>query len=97
MGAVYKARQRHLDRVVALKILPPEVGQEPSFAARFEREARALAKLTHPNIVTLYESGQVGGLFYFLMEYVDGVNLGQLLQRRAPGTKRGAGNRAAHL
>lgn len=86
MGAVYKARQRHLDRVVALKILPPEVGQEPSFAARFEREARALAKLTHPNIVTLYESGQVGGLFYFLMEYVDGVNLGQLLQggRLAP-------------
>ncbi len=80
MGAVYKARQKHLDRVVALKILPPEAGQEPSFAARFEREARAMAKLTHPNIVTLYESGQADGLFYFLMEYVDGVNLSQLLQ-----------------
>ncbi len=79
MGAVYKARQKHLDRVVALKILPPKVGQEPSFAARFEREAKALAKLTHPNIVTLYEFGQADGLFYFLMEYVDGVNLRQLL------------------
>ncbi|MEI7730227.1 MAG: serine/threonine-protein kinase [Verrucomicrobiota bacterium] len=86
MGAVYKARQKHLDRVVALKILPPKVGQEPAFAARFEREARALAKLTHPNIVTLYEFGQAEGLYYFLMEYVDGVNLSQLLQagRLAP-------------
>jgi serine/threonine protein kinase len=101
MGAVYKARQKQLDRVVALKILPPGIGEDPAFAERFAREAKALAKLNHPGIVTLYEFGSVGQasrpspsspnaeisetgatpvlLFYFLMEFVDGVNLRQLL------------------
>ena len=79
MGAVYKARQKQLDRLVAVKILPPHISSDPSFAERFAREAKALAKLNHPNIVTLYEFGQADGLFYFLMEYVDGVNLRQLL------------------
>jgi len=79
MGAVYKVRQKRLERFVALKILPPGVGQAPAFAERFEREAKALAQLHHPNIVTLYDSGQVDGLFYFFMEFVDGVNLRQLL------------------
>ena len=103
MGAVYKARQKQLDRIVALKILPPGIGDDPAFAGRFTREAKALAKLNHPGIVTLYEFGQVGSgtgvspvsiegdanqkhtgkmpvpLFYFLMEFVDGVNLRQLL------------------
>ena len=147
MGAVYKAKQRGLDRLVALKILPPEVSADPAFAERFTREARALAKLTHSNIVTVYDFGQAAsarrgspdpavpateglpssrepqetfgqpggsvgdrpqreasarrgspdpadpggsvgdrpqrganGLFYFLMEYVDGVNLRQAIQ-----------------
>jgi serine/threonine protein kinase len=80
MGAVYEARQKQLDRVVALKILPPGVSRDPSFAERFAREARALAKLTHPRIVTLYEFGQADGLFYFLMEFVDGVSLRKLLE-----------------
>ena len=101
MGAVYKARQKELDRIVALKILPPGIGDDPAFAERFSREAKALAKLNHPNIVTLYEFGRSSGrestqtsphddqsrltsaatgeLYYFLMEYVDGVNLRQLL------------------
>ena len=132
MGAVYKARQKQLDRIVALKILPPGIGEDPAFAERFAREAKALAKLNHPGIVTLYEFGNVGQasrlsqtsesspestapgstpqggqaetletgatpvlrqtvasgsqsstlnsrLFYFLMEFVDGVNLRQLL------------------
>ncbi len=79
MGAVYKARQKKLDRIVALKILPPDIGQEPAFSGRFTREAKALAKLNHPGIVTLYEFGETNGQFYFLMEYVDGVNLRQLL------------------
>jgi serine/threonine protein kinase len=79
MGAVYRARQKQLDRMVALKILPPEVADGPGFAERFTREARALAKLNHSHIVTLYEFGQTDGLFYFLMEFVDGVNLRQLL------------------
>src|SRR5215212_843607 len=82
MGAVYKARQKRLDRVVALKILPPGIGDGPAFAERFEREARALAKLHHPRIVTLYEFGEADGLYYFLMEFVDGVTLRQLLAGR---------------
>jgi hypothetical protein len=81
MGAVYKARQPALDRLVALKILPPQSGSDSGFADRFTREARALARLSHPNIVTLYEFGQAGGLHYFVMEYVDGLNLRQLQQR----------------
>ena len=79
MGAVYKARQKELDRIVALKILPPGIGDDAAFAGRFAREAKALAKLNHPGIVTLYEFGQTNGLFFFLMEFVDGVNLRQLL------------------
>jgi serine/threonine protein kinase/tetratricopeptide (TPR) repeat protein len=98
MGAVYKARQKQLDRIVALKILPPGIGHDAAFAGRFAREAKALAKLNHPGIVTLYEFGHVQSsagvpsasgaqpstlnsqpLYYFLMEFVDGVNLRQLL------------------
>src|ERR1700733_13035376 len=79
MGAVYKARQKQLDRVVALKILPPGIGQDAAFAGRFVREARALAKLNHPGIVTIHDFGQADGLFYFVMEFVDGLTLRQLL------------------
>ncbi|HOX57376.1 MAG TPA: serine/threonine-protein kinase [Candidatus Paceibacterota bacterium] len=86
MGAVYKARQPALDRLVALKILPPETGPDTGFADRFTREARALARLSHPNIVAVHEFGQAGGLHYFVMEYVEGLNLRQLQQagRLAP-------------
>jgi tRNA A-37 threonylcarbamoyl transferase component Bud32 len=80
MGAVYKARQRGLNRIVALKILPPEVGRDPSFTERFMREAHALARLNHPNIIAIYDVGEVNGLYYFLMEYVDGVNLRQAIK-----------------
>jgi predicted Ser/Thr protein kinase len=80
MGAVYKARQPGLDRLVALKILPPEAGRDAAFAERFTREARALARLNHPHIVAVYDFGQADGLYYFLMEYVDGVNLRQAQQ-----------------
>ena len=86
MGAVYKARQKTLDRLVALKILPSDAGREPAFAERFAREARALAQLSHPNIVAVYDFGQAGGFYYLLMEFVDGVNLRQMLhaQRLSP-------------
>jgi serine/threonine protein kinase len=80
MGAVYKARQPGLDRLVAVKILPPEVSQDPAFAERFTREARALAMLNHPNIVGIYDSGKAGGYYYFVMEYLDGVNLRQAMR-----------------
>lgn len=75
MGAVYKARQKGLDRLVAIKILPDEVGRDAKFALRFTREARALAKLNHPHIVSVYEFGEASGTYYFLMEYVDGSTL----------------------
>jgi serine/threonine protein kinase len=80
MGAVYKARQKALDRVVALKILPPGIGKDAAFAERFTREAKALARLNHPGVVTIYEFGQADGLFFFLMEFVDGMSLRHLLE-----------------
>lgn len=75
MGAVYKARQSGLDRLVALKILPEEFGKDVKFALRFTREARTLAKLTHPNIVSVFEFGKAEDTYYFLMEFVDGSTL----------------------
>ncbi|MBU6409401.1 MAG: protein kinase [Verrucomicrobia bacterium] len=82
MGCVYKARQSRLNRLVALKILSPERQVDPQFAARFEREARALASLSHPNIVAVYDFGEVRGRFYLLMEFVDGLTLRQLYRTR---------------
>ncbi len=79
MGVVYKARQPRLNRIVALKVLAPGRQQDPQFAERFLREAQALAKLNHPNIVTVYDFGESDGLFYLLMEFVDGVTLRGLL------------------
>jgi tRNA A-37 threonylcarbamoyl transferase component Bud32 len=80
MGAVYKARQPGLNRLVALKILPPEAGRDPAFAERFSREARALAMLNHPNIISVYDIGKAGDFYYFIMEFIDGVNLRQLMR-----------------
>ncbi len=112
MGMVYKARQKRLDRLVALKILLPQIACDSAFAGRFQREAKAMAMLSHPHIVTVYEFGQCSsppisgmsgderrissplplgegqgvraagsdvGLFYFLMEFIDGLTLRQLL------------------
>ncbi len=95
MGVVYKARQKTLNRLVALKLLAPERADDPQFAARFEKEAQALAALSHPNIVSVFDFGRVepapantarsslgAPLYYLLMEFVDGVNLRQLLQTK---------------
>ncbi|MDF1741179.1 MAG: serine/threonine-protein kinase [Verrucomicrobiales bacterium] len=88
MGTVYKARQTHLDRIVALKILscPPE--SHEAFALRFEQEAKLLARLHHPNIVTLFDFGVIKRdsdtrpLYYFLMEYVEGANLQEYISSK---------------
>jgi TPR repeat protein/tRNA A-37 threonylcarbamoyl transferase component Bud32 len=82
MGVVYKARQPRLNRFVALKILAREKEKDQRFADRFTREAQALARLNHPNIVTVYDFGETDGLYYLMMEFVDGMNLRQLLQTR---------------
>ena len=79
MGAVYKVRQPKLDRFVALKILSHDLAADPAFAERFNREARVLARLNHPNIVTVFDFGTQGPFCYLLMEYVDGVNLRQAM------------------
>ena len=78
MGAVYRARQLGLNRLVALKVLPQDTGMDTRFTDRFTREARA--SLSHPNIVALHDFGQADGLFYFVMEFVDGTNLREVLQ-----------------
>ncbi len=80
MGVVYKARQKSLNRLVAIKILAPDREHEPRFAERFAREAELLARLNHPHIVTIHDFGETGGLFYLVMEFVDGVNLRDLLR-----------------
>lgn len=80
MGYVFKARQPKLDRFVALKILPQSLAADPAFAERFAREGRMLAKLNHPDIVTIHDFGQANGLFYLLMEFVDGVNLREAMR-----------------
>ena len=80
MGAVYKARQPALDRLVALKILPPALASGAGFAERFTREARALARLTHSNIVAVHDFGKAGDFHYLIMEFVDGANLRQVEQ-----------------
>jgi tRNA A-37 threonylcarbamoyl transferase component Bud32/TM2 domain-containing membrane protein YozV len=79
MGVVYKARQPRLNRIVALKILAQEKDQDGQFVERFTREAQALARLNHPNIVTVHDFGEAGGHCYLVMEFVDGLNLRQLL------------------
>jgi serine/threonine protein kinase len=79
MGVVYKARQKSLDRWVAIKLLAPERVHDERFAEHFEREAKTLARLSHPNIVTVFDHGEADGLFYIVMEFVDGVNLRDLL------------------
>jgi serine/threonine protein kinase len=77
MGAVYKARQKSLGRLVALKILAPQHAANPNFAERFSREAQALAELNHPNIITVHDFGRAGEFYFLLMEHIDGVNLRQ--------------------
>ena len=80
MGFVYRARQPRLERDVALKILPRHLARDPRFAERFTREGRLLARLSHPNIVNVFDFGEVNGLYFLLMEFVDGVNLRQAMR-----------------
>ena len=80
MGAVYKARQPKLDRFVALKILYSDLAEDPAFAERFHREGRVLARLNHPQIVSVFDFGSQGPFLYLLLEYVDGVNLREAMQ-----------------
>lgn len=85
MGQVFKAKQDRLDRLVALKIVRQEcVSQDPHAIRRFQQEAQAAAKLSHPNIIVIYDFNQVESTYYIAMEYVEGVDLHQLVRDCGP-------------
>jgi serine/threonine-protein kinase len=84
MGRVFKAEHRHMNRVVALKVLSPTVLQTDRARDLFMREVRAIAQLVHPNIVTAYDANESDGRFYLVLEYVDGPNLEQLVKAQGP-------------
>jgi serine/threonine-protein kinase len=84
MGQVYLAEQASLKRRVALKILKPELAADPSALQRFQREAEAVARLTHANIVQVYQTGSADGIQYMALEYVEGRNLRDYVARKGP-------------
>lgn len=81
MGAVYKAKQVSLDREVALKVLDPELAKDEAYAHRFLAEARAVARLSHTNLISGIDVGEDGGIKYLVMEYADGITLARVLRR----------------
>jgi len=84
MSSVYRAHDRLLERYVALKVLHPHFGDDEEYVERFRREARAVARLSHPHIVTVIDRGQADGRQFIVFEYVDGENLKQLVERSGP-------------
>ena len=84
MSSVYRANDRLLERKVALKVMHQHFGEDPEYVERFRREARSVASLSHPNVVTVIDRGEHNGRQFIVFEYVDGENLKQLIQRRGP-------------
>jgi len=84
MGAVFLAHDLALDREVAIKVLPPDVAQDEQVVRRFQQEAKTAAKLDHPNIIPIYRVESEGGLHYFVMKYIVGTSLEDLLETRQP-------------
>lgn len=84
MGLVLKAEHKRMKRVVALKVLSPSVSKSPELTARFQREVRAAARLDHPNIVTAFDADEAGKTHFFVMQYVDGVDLASRVKKKGP-------------
>jgi serine/threonine-protein kinase len=84
MGSVYHARQLSLDRSVAIKVMPAELARNKNFIQRFEREAKSLARINHPNILHIYDFGEESalGIYFMIIEFVDGKDLGEVLRTR---------------
>src|SRR5471032_2446516 len=80
MAQVYRARDRELDRPVALKVLFPELSVDRAFVERFRREAQAAANLSHPNIVPVYDWGEDNGTYFIVMEFIDGRAIADMLR-----------------
>src|SRR5262245_28962157 len=87
MGGVYRARDTRLNREVALKVLPDELSSKPGLRQRFEREARAIASLSHPHICALHDVGQQNGVDFLVMEYLEGETLADRLSHGALKTE----------
>ena len=88
MAVVYKAKDRLLNRNVAIKILKPEFIRDPKFIDNFRRESQAAAGLSHPNIVAVYDVGKEGNIYYIVMELVDKGNLSDIIEKQAPLSER---------
>lgn len=84
MGQVFKARHRRMDREVAIKVLAPDLVSRPGAIARFEREVRAAAKISHPNIITAFDADHAGSVHFLVMEYVQGGDLSALVKKQGP-------------
>lgn len=84
MGAVWKARHTKLDKLVAIKVLPQHLMQDPGAVSRFEREMKAVGKLEHPHIVRAMDAGHADGIHYLVMEYIEGTDLARLVKSRGP-------------
>ena len=83
MGEVYKAKDTRLERIVAIKVLPEHLAENPERKQRFEREAKAISKLNHPHICTLYDVGEQNGIDYLVMEYIEGETLADAMKKGA--------------
>ena len=84
MGKVFKARHRRMDRIVALKVLPPNMMKHPEAIQRFRQEVKAAAQLFHPNIVTAFDAGEQSGVHFLVMEFVDGQALSAIVKEHGP-------------
>src|SRR5271165_3101518 len=97
MAQVYRARDRLLDRPVALKVLFPELSVDRSFIERFKREAQAAAKLSHPNIVPVFDWGEDAGTYFIVMEFIDGRPLSSILRSAGPLSAERTADIGAHV
>jgi len=97
IGILYRARQLRLDRPVALKLVEPEKASDPVIRERLRREARAVAALDHPNVVPLYEAGELDGMVFIATRWVEGTELGALIDREGPMEAMRAARTAAQI
>jgi serine/threonine-protein kinase len=97
IGMLYRARQLRLDRPVAFKLVEPDMAADPLVRERLRREARTVAALDHPNVVPLYEAGEVDGAVYIVTRWIDGTELGALIRRDSPVRPRRAARLAAQI